>query len=277
VLLPLIPNSRLADPKDFTFVCPTELIAFSDAAAQFTALNTTVVAVSTDTCESHAAWIRLPRKKGGLGSMEIPMLADVTKTISAEYGTLLTSAGIALRGLFIIDPAGVLQQITINNLPVGRSVDEALRLVKAFQFVAEHGEVCPAGWTPGAATMKANAQDSLAYFETVDEPDFSANIPSLTSEKELQAAVAKGPVVVDFYASWCGKCRQLAPHVDSLLAAHPGVKFYKVDTDALPDIAKKYDAKVLPTFLMWKNGSEIARVQGYKKALLSEAVASLAK
>ncbi len=157
-----------------------------------------MVAVSTDTAETHAAWIRTPRKKGGLGHMEIPMLADVTKAISAEYGTLLHEAGIALRGLFIIDPDGVLQQVTINNLPVGRSVDETLRLLQAFQFVREHGEVCPAGWTPGAPTMVASAEGSKAYFANVKDDEFNESIPALGSEGELQAAIASGkPTVVD--------------------------------------------------------------------------------
>ena len=210
-----------------------------------------------DTAESHLAWIRTPRKRGGLGQMRIPVLADVTKEIAASYGTLLKDAGIALRGLFIIDPAGVLQQVTINNLPVGRDVDECLRLLAAFQYVAQHGEVCPAGWKPGAATMVPTRDGSAAYFEAVPESagdaDFTARLTPITSEAELTAATAgPGPVVVDWYASWCGKCRQIAPHVDALLDAHPGVKFYKVDTDALPELAQKHGATVLPTFTFFK-------------------------
>ncbi|KAK3270317.1 Peroxiredoxin-2, partial [Cymbomonas tetramitiformis] len=151
-------------PKDFTFVCPTEIIAFSDRAKEFEAINTQLIACSTDTEECHLAWIRTPRKKGGLGNMQIPIVADTTKAISADYGVLLEEAGIALRGLFIINPEGVLEQITVNNLPVGRSVDETLRLLTAFQFVAEHGEVCPADWTPGAKTMVPSTDGSVDFF-----------------------------------------------------------------------------------------------------------------
>ena len=140
---------------------------------------------------------------------------------------------------------------------MGRDVDEALRLVRAFQFVAEHGEVCPAGWTPGAATMIPTADGAVSYFEkqadTAPEDDFNAKLPALKSEAELTAAIAgPGPVVIDWYASWCGKCRQIAPHVDALVAAHKGVKVFKVDTDALPELAAKYNASVLPTFSFFK-------------------------
>ena len=130
-------------PLDFTFVCPTEIIAYSDAVKRFEEVNCKVIGISTDTEESHLAWVRTPRKKGGLGHMQIPLVADVTKTIAADYGVLIEDIGIALRGLFLIDPEGVLQQITVNNLPVGRNVDETIRLIQAFQFVAKHGEVCP--------------------------------------------------------------------------------------------------------------------------------------
>uniref|UniRef100_A0A182K6H4 thioredoxin-dependent peroxiredoxin n=1 Tax=Anopheles christyi TaxID=43041 RepID=A0A182K6H4_9DIPT len=153
-------------PLDFTFVCPTEIIAFSDRINEFKELNTEVIGVSVDSHFSHLAWVNMPRKAGGLGKLEYPLLADLTKQISADYGVLLKD-GISLRGLFIIDPAGVVRQITINDLPVGRSVDETLRLIKAFQFVEKHGEVCPANWEPktNAATIKPNPKDSREYFE----------------------------------------------------------------------------------------------------------------
>jgi alkyl hydroperoxide reductase subunit AhpC len=115
---------------------------------------------------SHLAWINTPRKQGGLGEMKIPLVADKTKAIAKNYGVLLEDAGVALRGLFIIDPKGVLRQITINDLPVGRSVDEVLRLVKAFKFTDEHGEVCPAGWNQGDKTIKPSVKDSKEYFST---------------------------------------------------------------------------------------------------------------
>jgi len=149
-------------PLDFTFVCPTEIIAFSDRADEFKAMGCEVLACSVDSHFSHLAWTDTPRNKGGLGTMKIPILSDLTKQVSRDYGVLLEDAGISLRGLFIIDDKGILRQITVNDLPVGRSVDETLRLVQAFQFTDKHGEVCPAGWTPGADTIKPS--DAQEYF-----------------------------------------------------------------------------------------------------------------
>ncbi|CAH3187957.1 unnamed protein product, partial [Porites evermanni] len=143
-------------PLDFTFVCPTEIIAFSDRVEEFRAINCEVIACSVDSHFSHLAWTEKPRKKGGLGTMNIPLLSDITKQISKDYGVLLEDQGVALRGLFIVDDKGILRQITMNDLPVGRSVDEVLRLVQAFQFTDKHGEVCPAGWRPGNDTVSIN-------------------------------------------------------------------------------------------------------------------------
>uniref|UniRef100_A0A8W4FPY9 Peroxiredoxin-2 n=1 Tax=Sus scrofa TaxID=9823 RepID=A0A8W4FPY9_PIG len=151
-------------PLDFTFVCPTEIIAFSDRAEEFHQLGCEVLGVSVDSQFTHLAWINTPRKEGGLGPLKIPLLADVTRNLSLDYGVLKEDEGIAYRGLFIIDGKGVLRQITVNDLPVGRSVDEALRLVQAFQYTDEHGEVCPAGWKPGSDTIKPNVDDSKEYF-----------------------------------------------------------------------------------------------------------------
>lgn len=125
-----------------------------------------MVGVSVDSHFSHLAWTNLARKDGGLGQLKYPLLADITKNISRNYDTLLEKEGISLRGLFIIDPEGILRQITINDLPVGRSVDETLRLVKAFQFVAKHGEVCPANWDPKSNpdTIKPDVKGSQDYF-----------------------------------------------------------------------------------------------------------------
>lgn len=145
-------------------MCPTEIVAFSDRVEEFRKLGCEVVAASVDSEYSHLAWINTPRKEGGLGNMNIPIISDITKTIAKSYGVLLEDAGVALRGLFIIDPKGILRQITINDLPVGRNVDEALRLLEAFQFVEKHGEVCPANWRKGAATMKADPKGSKEYF-----------------------------------------------------------------------------------------------------------------
>lgn len=121
-------------PLDFTFVCPTEIIAFSDRANEFEALNTAVVGVSTDSQFTHLAWVNTPRKQGGLGHVNIPLLSDLTHQISKDYGVYLEHLGHSLRGLFIIDGNGIVRQITMNDLPVGRSVDETLRLVQAFQY-----------------------------------------------------------------------------------------------------------------------------------------------
>jgi len=154
-------------PLDFTFVCPTELIAFSEKAKDFRKLNTEVIGVSTDSHFSHLAWINTARKTGGLGGLDYPLLSDFNKGISKEYGVLLENDGIALRGLFLIDPNGVLKHMSVNDLPVGRSVEETMRLVQAFQFVEKHGEVCPANWNPksNASTIKPDPKKSLEYFD----------------------------------------------------------------------------------------------------------------
>lgn len=153
-------------PLDFTFVCPTEIIAFSDAADRFAALNAKVAAVSVDSQYTHLAWVNMPREAGGLGKVTFPIVADLSKNIARSYDVLLEEAGISLRGLFLIDPKGVIRHATINDLPVGRNVDEAIRVIEAFQFVETHGEVCPANWKPGADTMKADPVGSKEYFKT---------------------------------------------------------------------------------------------------------------
>lgn len=140
-------------PLDFTFVCPTEIIEFSNKAEAFRQIGCEVVGVSIDSHFSHKAWVELPREHGGLGGLQIPLLADLNKTVSQDYGVLIDGAGIALRGTFIIDGKGVLRHSSVNDLPVGRNVNETLRLVKAFQFTDVHGEVCPAGWSEGEPTM----------------------------------------------------------------------------------------------------------------------------
>ncbi|KAI0338513.1 peroxiredoxin [Trametopsis cervina] len=156
-------------PMDFTFVCPTEILAFNDSLDTFKELNTAVLSVSTDSTYSHFAWASQPRKEGGLGpDLKLPMIADRNQRISRDYGVLIEDEGVALRGLFIIDPKGILRQITVNDLPVGRSVDETIRLIKAFQFVEEHGEVCPANWQEGSKSMKADPKGSQEYFSAVN-------------------------------------------------------------------------------------------------------------
>ncbi|XP_003249289.2 peroxiredoxin 1 [Apis mellifera] len=152
-------------PLDFTFVCPTEIIAFSDRADEFEQIGCKLIAASTDSHFSHLAWINTPRKQGGLGEMNIPLLADKSSKIARDYGVLDEESGVPFRGLFIIDDKQNLRQITINDLPVGRSVDETLRLVQAFQYTDKHGEVCPAGWKPGKKTMKPDVVGSKEYFK----------------------------------------------------------------------------------------------------------------
>lgn len=141
-------------PLDFTFVCPTEIIAMSDRIDEFRARKTEVVGVSVDSHFSHLAWRGTPRKKGGIGEIAYPLVSDLDKSISRKYGVLVERPGIALRGLFIIDREGRLRHITINDLPLGRNVEEVLRVIDAIQFNENHGEVCPANWKKGEAGMK---------------------------------------------------------------------------------------------------------------------------
>ncbi|XP_031836488.1 peroxiredoxin 2 [Nomia melanderi] len=152
-------------PLDFTFVCPTEIIAFSDRVDEFEKIGCKVIAASTDSHFSHLAWVNTPRKQGGLGEMNIPLLADKSSKIARDYGVLDEETGVPFRGLFIIDDKQNLRQVTINDLPVGRSVDETLRLVQAFQHTDKYGEVCPAGWKPGKKTMKPDVVGSKEYFQ----------------------------------------------------------------------------------------------------------------
>ena len=155
-------------PLDFTFVCPTEIIQYSDRVDEFRKIGAEVIGASCDSKFSHLAWMNQDRKKGGLGEMKIPLLADFTKQVARDYGVLVEEDGVSLRGIFIIDPSGNLRQITVNDLPVGRNPDETLRLLQAFQFVEKHGEVCPAGWKPGAKSMKPDPKGSQEYFSSAN-------------------------------------------------------------------------------------------------------------
>jgi len=153
-------------PLDFTFVCPTEILAFSDRADEFRKLDAEIIGASVDSKSSHLAWINTPRKEGGLGGhVNFPLVADLNKKLSRDYDVLMEEEGYSLRGLFIINRQGVVVQITKNDPPVGRSVDETLRLVQAFQHVDKYGEVCPANWTPGSDTMQADPVGSKKYFQ----------------------------------------------------------------------------------------------------------------
>lgn len=154
-------------PLDFTFVCPTELIAFSDRIKEFHDMNAEVIGISVDSEYTHLAWANTPRDKGGLAPLRIPLMADIKKETARNFGVLWDES-VAVRGLFIIDEKGVLRHSTINDLPIGRSVDEALRVVQAIQFADKNGEVCPANWKPGQKTMKADPKASLEYFKAVN-------------------------------------------------------------------------------------------------------------
>jgi alkyl hydroperoxide reductase subunit AhpC len=150
-------------PLDFTFVCPTEITAFSDRVDDFKKMGCEVVAASIDSQFSHLAWINTPRASGGLGDIKFPLLADVNKDASRAY-QVLVDGGIALRGLFLINPQGKIAYQVVHDLGVGRSVDETLRVLEAFQYVEKHGEVCPANWKKGADTMKPDPKGSQDYF-----------------------------------------------------------------------------------------------------------------
>jgi len=154
-------------PLDFTFVCPTEILAFSDRLGEFKSMNAEVFGASVDSKFSHLAWTEKKRTEGGIHGLSYPLLEDLKKDLAREYGVLAEAGDVALRGLFIVDPDGVVQHATVNNLGVGRSVDETLRVLAAFQHVRENGEVCPADWKPGATAMKADWQKSKEYFAGV--------------------------------------------------------------------------------------------------------------
>ena len=161
-------------PLDFTFVCPTEIIAFSDAAAKFREEGCEVVGCSIDSQFTHMEYCMKPRKKGGLGDMDIPMIADLSKKVAMDYGCLIDKgpeAGVALRATYIIDKNGTLRHMSINDLPVGRNVDEVLRLVQAFMYTDEHGEVCPAKWKKGKKTMVPDLKSDKTkeYWEEVHD------------------------------------------------------------------------------------------------------------
>lgn len=151
-------------PLDFTFVCPTELLALQDNIQEFEKLNTQVIAASVDSIYSHLAWLNTPRSKGGIHGVTYPILSDIKKTISSDYGVLIEEDGVALRGVFLLDKDNIVQSVTINNLSLGRSIPELLRVIKALQFVEKNGEVCPADWEPGKKSMKPDQKGLEEYF-----------------------------------------------------------------------------------------------------------------
>jgi len=163
-------------PKDFTYVCPTEILAFQEKLAEFESRDVAVIGCSTDTVESHLAWLNTPKKNGGIEGVTYPLVADTSKTISSNFGVLggeygyneegdMEFAGIplALRGTFLIDKEGIVRHSIVNDLPLGRNIDDTLRLVKALQYHEKFGEVCPANWDEGKDAMKENRESVAEY------------------------------------------------------------------------------------------------------------------
>ncbi|WP_185878691.1 peroxiredoxin [Blattabacterium cuenoti] len=168
-------------PKDFTFVCPTEIYAFQKKIKDFESRNVQVIAISTDTEQSHWAWLQIPKEKGGIYGVTYPLVSDINKTISHNYGVLsgdwifdkeeLRSTGelIAYRGLFLIDKQGIIRHILINDFPLGRNVNEAIRMIDALQYYEKSGEVCPANWIKGKRAIKASHRGLLDFYSSSDE------------------------------------------------------------------------------------------------------------
>ena len=153
-------------PLDFTFVCPTELHAFQQKLADFEQRNCQVIGCSVDSPYTHLAWLNTPRTQGGIEGVTYPLVSDLNKNLSQDFGVLVPEEGIAYRGLFLIDKEGVVRHQVVNDLPLGRSVDEALRILDALLFFEKNGEVCPANWTAGNATMKPDQEGLEKYFAT---------------------------------------------------------------------------------------------------------------
>jgi peroxiredoxin (alkyl hydroperoxide reductase subunit C) len=166
-------------PKDFTYVCPTEILAFQEKLAEFESRDVAVVGCSTDTPETHLAWLSTPKKNGGIEGVTYPLVADTSKTIASNFGVLAGEYGyneegdmifdgvpIALRGTFLIDKEGIVRHAVINDFPLGRNIDDALRLVKALQYTEKYGEVCPANWDEGKDTMKESRESVADYLAT---------------------------------------------------------------------------------------------------------------
>lgn len=163
-------------PKDFTFVCPTEIHAFQARLEEFESRDVAVVGISCDSEETHLAWLMTERNKGGIEGVTYPLVADLSKTIASNYGVLagewsynedgslgFEGAPVAFRGTFFIDKEGIVRHETINDLPLGRNIDEMLRIVDAWQYVQEHGEVCPANWEEGKMAMSATREGVAEY------------------------------------------------------------------------------------------------------------------
>jgi peroxiredoxin (alkyl hydroperoxide reductase subunit C) len=154
-------------PLDFTYVCPTELHAFQDKLEEFESRNVQVIACSVDSWFSHSAWLNTPKIQGGIQGVTYPILSDFNKTIALDYDVLVDGMGASYRGLFLIDKEGIVRHQVVNDLPLGRSIDEVLRMVDALLFTEKHGEVCPANWTEGEKGMTPDQDGLKKYFSTV--------------------------------------------------------------------------------------------------------------
>lgn len=155
-------------PLDFTFVCPTEIRAFGDRYDEFQARDAQVIGCSVDSVHAHLIWLRQPRREGGIAGVKLPLIGDVRREVATAFG-VLTDEGVALRATFILDRDGIIRHVTLNDLPLGRSVDETLRVLDALRYHEEHGEVCPAGWRPGEATITPEHEAARTYFEGAEE------------------------------------------------------------------------------------------------------------
>ena len=157
-------------PLDFTFVCPTELHAFQEKLGEFEEREAQVMGCSIDSYFSHQAWLNTPKNKGGIQGITYPLISDINKTIARDYDVLFEEEGIAYRGLFLIDKEGIVRHQVVNDLPLGRSVDEALRMLDALIYFETHGEVCPANWQIGKKTFKPNTEALERYFTPLSMP-----------------------------------------------------------------------------------------------------------
>jgi len=151
-------------PLDFTFVCPTELHAFQERLPEYEERNVQVIGCSVDSCHSHLAWLKMPRSEGGIEGIQYPILSDINKRVCRDYDVLKEDEGIAYRGLFLIDREGIVRHQLINDLPLGRSVDEVFRMIDALIFFENQGEVCPADWQRGKKSLKATQEGLVEYF-----------------------------------------------------------------------------------------------------------------
>lgn len=152
-------------PLDFTFVCPTEIISFNNKLSEFASRGAKIIGISVDSHFSHLAWKKTPLNKGGIGDIQFPLVSDITKSIAKDYGILINDA-VALRATFLIDEDGIVRHQLVNDLPLGRNVDEAIRMVDAYQHFKKYGEVCPAGWKQGEDAMTASSEGVADYLSS---------------------------------------------------------------------------------------------------------------